>query len=492
MENHDRAYSVWREAKVRERVLVHVDAHHDMSWMADHGSLSIANFICPALKEGVVREVYWVVPDGTWESRAGRAALRSHVRDIQAGYPGDSSAARWEDRRIRLAVLGRSLVICSLPSLPPLAEPVLLDVDTDYLMIPRVSYGEWDTHSPLPWRWPDELIASLRARSLGVGLVTVAYSVGGGHTPLQWKYLGAELVFRLRSPEGSGGLEPYEQMREGVVAQYSGDGSRAETAFRAVGGRLGAAPYFWLAHLLASQGRIEEGRHCYDRALALDPSYAGASTTAGVPLYFARAFSSARRVFRRALLLDSADACAHVGLGWLAADRKDWAQAERRARIALSLRPDLIDAHRLLGKALTRRGWLAGAVEAYERSLKLALAGGTPIDAVIVTDPGRHRMLDADHARVHAVLARLHARTGDRKRAISGYRVAIAAGHDPASVRFRLAWLYARQRQWNDTQQHVSEGLKSIPRAVRAAGARIRHLGHRTPRATIAVADRLW
>ena len=336
MENHDRAYGLWREAGVRERVLVHVDAHHDMSWMVDDGSLSIANFICPALKEGVVREVYWVVPDRTWESRFGRAALRRHVRDIQAGYPGDASTVRWEEQRIRLAVLGRSLVICSLQSLPHLAEPVLLDVDTDYLLIPQVSYGEWDTHSPLPWRWPDELVASLRARGLNASPVTVAYSVEGGHTPLQWKYLGAELTFRLQCPDDSDGTEPYERMREGVVAQHSGDHSRAETAFHAVGARLGAAPYFWLGHLLASQGRIEEGRDCYKRALALDPSYASASTTAGAPLYFARAFNAAQRTFRRALLLDPEDAYAHVGLGWLAAKGKDWAHAERRARIAVN------------------------------------------------------------------------------------------------------------------------------------------------------------
>jgi len=65
MENHDRAYHLWRGAGLRQRILVHVDAHHDMSWIDDCRSLSIANFICPALKENIVREVCWVVPDGT-------------------------------------------------------------------------------------------------------------------------------------------------------------------------------------------------------------------------------------------------------------------------------------------------------------------------------------------------------------------------------------------------------------------------------------------
>ena len=326
MDNHDRAYSLWREAGLRDRILIHVDAHHDMWWTENPNSLSIANFICPALKDGIVREMYWVVPDGTWNSSAGRAALRRHLQAIQARYPGDPPAIQWDERRIRTTVLGRPLAICSMDSLPLLSERVLLDIDVDYLIIPRVSYGEWDTHSPLPWRWPSELVALLHARNVKADFVTIASSVEGGHTPLQWKYLGGELAMRLRLPDGDARLKPYERMREGAVAQRGRDEIRAENAFRDVGDTLGAAAGFSLAHLLADQGRAEEGRHCYDRALALDPSYRGAYSTQGVPLYFARSYAAAERAFSRTLLLDPADPSAHLGLGWMAARRKRWAR----------------------------------------------------------------------------------------------------------------------------------------------------------------------
>jgi tetratricopeptide (TPR) repeat protein len=475
MENHDRAYRLWKETGFKERILVHIDAHHDMWWTDDLRSLSIANFICPALKENIVREVYWVVPDATWDSHSSRAALRRHLQKILDRYPGDRAAIRWERRRIRTSVLGRALVVCSLDSLPRPGEPVLLDIDTDYLMIPQVSYGEWDTHSPLPWRWPSELVELLRAREIGTDFVTIAYSVEGGYTPLHWKYLGGELAFRLRRPDGGDALEPYERMREGTTAQLEGDGARAEAAFRAVGDRLGAAPYSCLAHLMADHGRTEEGRDFYRRALTLDPSYRADFSSPGVSLYFARSYAAAERAFRRTLLLDPADASAHLGLGWIAAHRRRWALAEQHARASLARRPDLIDAHCVLAKALAKQDRLDEALQSYEQSLKLGLAGHRPFDGVIATDPERGRMLDSGHGRTHALLAALYERKGDRKRAIVGYKIAVETGGDSASVRLRLARLYARQHMWSDARQHAIVGLKRTPKAAKVRFARVRH-----------------
>ena len=461
MENHDRAYHVWRDAGLRERVLVHIDAHHDMWWTEDAGSLSIANFICPALRQNIVRELYWVVPDGTWASSAGRAALRRHLRKIHERYPGEPAPVQWQGRSIRTSVLGRPFTICSLGSLPDLREQVLLDIDVDYLTIPRVSYDERDAHNPLPWRWPSELVAMLRAKRISSDIVTIAYSVEGGYTPLAWKYLGTELAARLRhSPDGCA-LEPYARMQEGLVAQQRRDHAQAEAAFRDVGDRLGAAPHFCLAHLLAEHGQPAEGRRCYERAVAIDPSYRGAYASPGIVLHFARRFAEAEQAFRRTLLLDPSDPYAQLGLGWVAVRRRNWVEAEQRSRASLAIQPDLIDAWRLHGTALAKLGRLDEAIEAYERSLKLALGGQRPFDGVIATEPEGARLFDSSHGRTHATLARLHERKGDRKRATAGYRIAVAGGYDRFPVRFRLARICAAQHRWSEACTHACAGLRS-------------------------------
>jgi hypothetical protein len=77
IENHDEAYTVWRDLGVRNRILVHIDAHHNKygQWPAADGSrpqITIANRIYPVVEEGALREGVWVVPDRTLNSRAGR------------------------------------------------------------------------------------------------------------------------------------------------------------------------------------------------------------------------------------------------------------------------------------------------------------------------------------------------------------------------------------------------------------------------------------
>jgi tetratricopeptide (TPR) repeat protein len=474
MENHDQSYHLWHDAAFRNRILVHIDAHHDMWWIEDDSSLTIANFICLALRERIVREVYWVVPDGTWENPAGRKAVGNHLKEILRTYPGHSSETRWEHRRVRTSVLGWPLVVCSLDTLPSFSEDVLLDIDTDYLTIPRISYRAEDVLAPVPWRSPEELTDILRSIALSTDFVTIAYSVEGGYTPLAWKFLGDELALRLRCPDREDAPDDYQQMRDGIGARLRGDLVQAETSLRDVGDRLGAAPYFHLAHLMVEAGRPEEGRRYYERALALDPSYRTAYANQGMRLYRAKCDDASHDAFRRALLLDPADAYSHLGLGLIAARRKRWVEAETEFRSSLALQPNLIDAHRGLAKTLEKRSRPQEAIEPYEQLLKLALRGHQPLSESIATDPGAKLRLDSEHWEDHASLARIYERNGDRQRATAGYRIAIAGGYDRPSIRLRLARLYLSQRHWREACGHAFAGLRLTPRAVRRAVRKFR------------------
>src|SRR5713101_7357848 len=151
IENHDEAYSIWRDAGVKERILVHVDAHHDMWWLKKRERLSIANYICPALQDGLVRKVFWVIPDGSWAIAGRRRHVLRQAKRILKDYPEPRGVLRIERSRISAIVDGKPLEICPLDSLPPLEEDVLLDLDVDYLLIPRVTYGRYDEHDALPW-----------------------------------------------------------------------------------------------------------------------------------------------------------------------------------------------------------------------------------------------------------------------------------------------------------------------------------------------------
>ncbi|HYL60668.1 MAG TPA: tetratricopeptide repeat protein, partial [Candidatus Acidoferrales bacterium] len=261
--------------------------------------------------------------------------------------------------------------------------------------------------------------------------------------------------------------DAYQRMRDGIAARLRGDLAQAETSLRDLGDGLGAAPYFHLAHLMAEAKRPEDARRCYEQALALDPSYRTAYANPGMRLYRSRLDDAADDAFRRAMLLDPTDAYPHLGLGWIAARRERWREAETEFRSSLELRPDLIDAHRGLAKALEKQGRSREAIDPYKQVLKLALHGHQPLDESIATDPSATFRLDYDHGKVHASLARIHQRLGERKQAVAGYRFAIAFGYDRPSIRLRLARLYLRERQWREAVQHSLAGLRLTPRAVR-------------------------
>ena len=466
MENHDQAYYTWREAGVKQRILIHIDAHHDMWWVKDKAPITIADFICPALREDIVGEVFWVVPDATWGTASGRGAILRHLKKITGKYPAASGAPKVGQDEISVIVLGKKVSVCSLRSLPRIDESALLDIDVDFLVIPRVTYGEIDQHGALPWCWPEELLARLTACQIRADLVTIVYSVEGGYTPLKWKYLGDELALRLGQPSALGqGLEGFGLMRAASTAGEKGDTATAEEKYQQAASLLpgsGACPWH-LAHLYAKLGRIEEGRRAYQRALELDPCYRTAYNSAGFRYYWDRRFPEAEKEHLRTLALDPDDAYAHLGLGQLAVHKKHWKEAETLLRRSLALNKELIDSYRELGNILARQRRYDEAIRAYERSLKLALTGHKPMTGPLLTQPAQPRLLDPDHSLIHARLAHLYLKKGAIAPAISAYRLSAGGGNDGVGLRVHLASLYLKQGQKKKAATEAWRAVKLIP-----------------------------
>ena len=463
MENHDRAYTIWRDCGVKEKILLHIDAHHDMWWIKEKGFRTIANFVCQALREDQVREMYWVTPDPTWKDASGRRPILAQVKKIVKQYPGPPAPIRIEDGRIRTSILGKPLHVCSLAALPCLDEPVLLDIDVDFMMIPRLSVGV-DFHSDLPWCWPADLMERMAALGVRAELVTIVYSVEGGYTPLKWKYLGDELALRLQGRnEDDPMMRGMERIRQGAEAERRNQLDTAEQLYREAAALLpgNAALSFRLAHLCARTGRIDEARRCYQKALELDPSYRTPYNSSGLWNLWGRRFRASEQEHRSTLDLDPQDAYAHYGMGRLAARRKRWSEAQEWYAKAVALDGGLVDAWRELGNACYALGQRQNAIEAYTRALRLVIEGHRPLGAPIITSQERN----PDPARwyVHAKLARLHDLQGNQTQAINGYKMAIAGGHDRCLLRLRLARLYLLRKHWLEGAGHIWKGLARTP-----------------------------
>jgi hypothetical protein len=179
LELHDAALGVWDEAGVQDRILVHLDAHHDMWWNDDERSTTAANFLCPAIARGMFREIHWVVPDGAFHTGTARRALHRQITSMLRRHPTGSRIVSSGTASITAEIQGLPFTICTADTLPKTRDEVVLDIDVDYLVIPQVSHNRADTHSDPPWRWPAEAVARLDHANVRPSLVTIAYSVEG-------------------------------------------------------------------------------------------------------------------------------------------------------------------------------------------------------------------------------------------------------------------------------------------------------------------------
>ena len=178
-EYHDEAYHVWRAAGVRDATVVHVDAHHDLSWLDDPVHLHIGNYLCQAIKDGIVREVYWVVPDGALGAPRARREIRRQLRNLRREYPRPRRPVRRAGDVWSCELRGCRVVVCDLDTLPALSGTVLLDLDVDFLLTPGTRIGE-GSPADEPWLWPSDCVARLRRARLAPALATIASSVEGG------------------------------------------------------------------------------------------------------------------------------------------------------------------------------------------------------------------------------------------------------------------------------------------------------------------------
>jgi tetratricopeptide (TPR) repeat protein len=463
MDDHDGAYGAWRDAGVADRILVHVDAHHDLAFRGVHDPLSIGNFICPAIADGIVREVYWVVPDPSWASATDRRTIAQQIRRLLAQYPEPAAPLRVDADAMRTTVMGVPVTVGPLANLPALDACVLLDLDTDYLVVARV-YHESDAHRSLPWCWPGDLVARLASAGVRTDLVTVARSVRGGYTPLRWSYLADELAARCSGapPEA---LEGFEALKRAALAAARGD-AEAEDAALADAQRClpcSAAPAYHRARRDAGAGRLDLAREHLRQAVAIDPSYKTPFGNSGLAYYRERRFQEAECEVRRAIALDDTDAVAHFGLGRILALDRKWDEAQRALERAVSLDDTIVEAHRALGYVLARRGRLDEAIAAYDHSLMLALLGYTRLDGFIGSERPS-RAIDADHCRIHGEVARLQARKGDRRRAIASFRMCVA-GPDARSVEYaRLGMAQFAAGDRAAAARAFAHGVARVPR----------------------------
>jgi tetratricopeptide (TPR) repeat protein len=412
---HDEALQRWREAGVRAATAVHVDAHPDCEW-ADGDQVTIASFLSPALRDGLITTLYWIIPDAAWHDPATRAAVADYMTGVLARYPGAPVAAAPDAHELRWTVMGRAVAVRPLSALPQVDGPLLLDVDMDFCLISRLPDVEGALPPLRPWCWPEQLAAALRPCAETAAVTTISRSVDGGYVPMRWSYLADELRQRLAHPRLTEDQEAW--WRQQRAARLGLDDGAIDEALERYESLLAVAPddaaaMLGRAEALAEAGRSDEARAAYQRAVESHPRLAIVHD--GVVLLWLQAGRRAETLAdaRRRLALDPSDAAAHYAVGRIAAADRAWPVAVRHLTAATAARPDLIDAYAALGDALDASGRAPEAIEALERALSLGLTPSATFDErFIAAGPGWGHRVTEHHAELHRRLAELYERAG--------------------------------------------------------------------------------
>ena len=237
MEDHCEAYGFWKENQVSDAICIHVDTHldvmdqgfteeilertstcqngaeldaHKAPPLYPWGGIHCGNYLYPALVEGVVTHLIWVIPK--YMNRTGKMLdfVYQELPNWVDVSLDEFASLRPDGPRVEGTLGGRRFTVCTSDTLPELeSKTVLLDIDVDYY--PDLK----DVIQQTPGELKNEL--SLER----IDYLTIAYSVDGGYTSLEYRYLG-ELTQEVFAGDKS---EHWEEKAKAVVAA---DLARAE------------------------------------------------------------------------------------------------------------------------------------------------------------------------------------------------------------------------------------------------------------------------
>lgn len=381
MEDHNEALEVWKQNGIRSRILVHVDAHMDVgsipqkdpyeileasnisevnrlleeeqNWnltKKDFYSLvNIGNYIYPAIRDGLVKEFWWVVPDRNLK-KTGKHILK-YLKKMAKKDSNYAKEVSFSDGSVRGQLFNIALNICNIDTLPEFKEEILLDIDCDYFVYKSARQHIFSNilEKRRPWIEPEEFVDKLKRKNMKTDLITIANSVEGGFTPIEYKYLGYELK------ELCGKL---------LFDDYK-PGERKENA----------GLYFNLSITEWEKGNLSRARDLYKKALQLDSTYRSYFNNRGFLYEEFGLLDKAFSEYEKILSLDPECPYNNVNMGRLLIKKGRLDEALSYLKKGIELNQDDFRAYSLLGDIHFKRKEFEKAIVLYKESLNLESEG---------------------------------------------------------------------------------------------------------------------
>ncbi len=233
--------------------------------------------------------------------------------------------------------------------------------------------------------------------------------------------------------------------------------------------------YLNLGRALADQGRIDEAKAQYFKALRIKPDFTEGHYNLGYALASQGRLDEAIAQYSEALRSNPDYSEGHYNLGLALAGRGRLDEAIAQFSEALRLRPDFPEAHNKLGLALAGQGRTDNAIAEYSEALRLkpdyaeahnnlgvALARQGRIDEAVAQYLQALR-LNADFAEAHSNLGVALARQGKIVEAGAQFSEAVRTNPNLLDARLNLGLALANQGKIGEAAAQLAEVLRLKP-----------------------------
>lgn len=345
IEDHHQALYAWRKQGFKNLPLVHIDSHidfgfpevKDMRLILDEAkSLSqlkvqlekamlfkqkefkkekltnIGNYIYPAMRDGIVKEFFWVIPGRVREFKKCLGLVKKMLKNFRRQDPSPYNKALFKPGLVKTRLYNRPFYICVLEALPKIKKWTLLDIDTDFLVVDSLRNANATVRigKRNPWIAPQEMVQILKKKIMQPRFITIAYSVNGGFTPMIYKTLGDKIAKNL------GYSDP--------------DLAR----------RILAGEYFKRTREYLDKDNVGLAKQYYRQALKLNPKYRSSDNNYGPLCLAVENYNQAEKEFRKILKIDEKDSFSLSGLGRIYLVKRKFKKAGDYFERALDLNPD--------------------------------------------------------------------------------------------------------------------------------------------------------
>lgn len=254
IDDHHEAYYLWAKKKYNALSLIHIDSHHDM--YTGNNFPWINNYVYYAVKTGIVRTCYWVVPEYFYNNKLNLEQKIKTIHGFQGLYQKDDLFIVELENNLNLFVLTIDMM-----SSVNMSHAFLLDIDIDFFI--RNVLGALDPSCKHPLLYTSLIsdLDKIKPFFMNCTCCTIAKSLYGGYVPIELSFIAELTAFWLKNNV----LAIYRQQIEDYIFAYNNQ--QFFNHSESIGAVIGSSDIFsyWNILCLFNQQRYEEAKYLFSQ-----------------------------------------------------------------------------------------------------------------------------------------------------------------------------------------------------------------------------------